>query len=152
MEKINLVDFQKRKLKNFFVCVYVITKKVKIRTETSIAERELHLLYGIDILGYRQVLGIYFNNTHDNRFWLEKFEDLKARNVEKILFFISPDNKNLERCIKIIYNDVKIVYSPDNIFQKITQFFAEHPSRKMQISLKNLFLAETEAIDYLKIL
>ena len=104
----------------------------------------MHLLYGIDILGYRQVLGIYFNNTHDNRFWLEKFEDLKARNVEKILFFISPDNKNLERCIKIIYNDVKIVYSPDNIFQKITQFFAEHPSRKMQISLKNLFLAETE--------
>ena len=85
MEKINLVDFQKRKLKNFFVCVYVITKKIKIRTETSIAERELNLLYGIDILGYRQVLGIYFNNTHDNRFWLEKFEDLKARNVEKIV-------------------------------------------------------------------
>ena len=144
MEKINLVDFQKRKLKNFFVCVYVITKKVKIRTETSIAERDLNLLYGIDIFGYRQVLGIYFDNTHNNRFWLEKFEDLKARNVEKILYFVSPDNKNLERCIKIIYNDVKIVYSPDNIYQKITQFFAEHPSRKMQISLKNLFLAETE--------
>ena len=63
MEKINLVDFQKRKLKNFFVCVYVITKKIKIRTETSIAEMDLNLLYGIDILGYRQVLGIYFDIT-----------------------------------------------------------------------------------------
>ena len=24
-------------------------------------------------------------------YWLEKFEDLKARNVEKILYFVSPD-------------------------------------------------------------
>lgn len=126
MEKINLVDFQKRKLKNFFVCVYVITKKVKIRTETSIAERELHLLYGIDILGYRQVLGIYFNNTHDNRFWLEKFEDLKARNVEKILFFISPDTGSFYKILQFcnISNKWESLSKQLNIFDLTVCFFS----------------------------
>lgn len=142
MDQINLTDFQKRKFKNFFICMYIVTKEIKIRTETSIANKELNVLFGVDIMGYRQILGIYFDNKYDNRFWLEKFEDLKARNIEKILFFVTPKNKNIERCVKIIYNDVRIVHSPDSICQSITQFFAEHPSRKMQIALKNLFLAE----------
>ena len=142
MEKINLNDFQKRKLKNFYVTVYVITKEIRIRTESCITNKTLYVLAGMDIMGSRQVLGVYFDNKNDNRFWLERFEDIKARGVDNILFFVTPKNKNIERGIKILYNNVKIIYSPDEIFKSITQFFAEKPSRKMQISLKELFLKE----------
>ena len=142
MEKINLIDFQKRKLKNFYVAVYVVTKEIKIRTDTCITEKKLYLLWGLDIMGYRQILGIYFDNPNDNRFWLEKFEDIQARNVQKILFFVTPSNKNIERCIKIVYNDINLIQSPDDIFSAISRFWAERPSRKPQIALKELFLAD----------
>lgn len=144
MDKINLTDFQKRKFKNFYVCVYVITKKIKIRTDTSIADKELYMIFGIDIMGNRQILGFFFDNKFDNRFWLEKFEDFKARNLEKILFFVTPPHKNIERCIKIVYNGITIIHSPDSVCCSITKFFADHPSRKMAISLKNLFLLENK--------
>lgn len=140
MEKINVVDFQKRKLKKFYITVYVITKEIKIRTESCITNKNLYVLAAMDILGYRQILGMYFDNENDNRFWLERFEDLKARGLNKILFFITPPNKNIERCVKIIYNDVHIVKSPDNTYSNITKFFAERPARKMCIALKDLFL------------
>jgi transposase-like protein len=100
-------------------------------------------------MGSRQVLGVYFDNENDNRFWLERFEDLKARGLDKALFLVMPRNKNIERCIKILYNDIQIVYSPDEIYQSITKFFAQKPSRKMQIALKELFLKEN--IDMYKI-
>ena len=110
MEKINIVDFQKRKLNNFYVTVYVIVKEIKIRTESCITNKKLYVLAAMDIFGNRQILGMYFDNENDNRFWLEKFEDLKARGLDKILFFITPPHKNIERCIKIIYNGVQIIH------------------------------------------
>ena len=140
MEKINLVDFQKRKLKNFYVVTYIITKEMRVRTDSCIANKELYVLCGVDIMGDRQILGIYFNNENDNRYWLERLEDIKARGVEKILFFVTPQNKNIERCIKILYNDVQIEHSPDITYTKIIKYFAVKPTRKMQIALKDLFL------------
>ncbi len=142
MERINITDFQKRKLKNFYIALYIITKEIRVRTESCITNKKLYVLTGLDIMGTRQVLGVYFDNENDNRFWLERFEDIKARGINKILFFVTPMNKNIERCIKILYNDVQIVYSPDEVYQNITKFFAQKPSRKMQIALKELFLKE----------
>lgn len=141
MEKLNFNDFQKRKLHNFYLAVYVVTKDIKIRTDSCISDKTVYLLWGFDIMGNRQILGIYFD-TLDNRFWLEKFEDFQARNVHKILFFLTPSNKNIERCIKIIYNDINIIHSPDDIVSSISRFWADHPSRKTQIALKELFFAD----------
>lgn len=140
MENMNLSDFQKRKLKKFYITLYIIKKETKIRTETAIAEKMLYTIVGVDIKGNRQILGVYFDNPNDNRFWLEKLEDIKARGVEQMLFVVTPKNKNIEKAIKILYNNVEIVNSPDEIYKSITQFFAERSTRKMKISFKDLFL------------
>lgn len=141
MEKINLTDLQKRKFKEFYVAGYVLTKDIKIRTDTCIANKKLYVFFALDIMGDRQVLGMFFDNENDSRFWLEKFEDFYARNLKHFLFFITPPNKNIERTLKIVYNDVEIIHSPDETFQKITRFLADHPSRKFKVALKDLFLA-----------
>lgn len=142
MEKINMIDLQKRKLKSCYIAVYVVAKEIKIRTDTCIATKKLYVLFGIDIMGNKQILTMYFDNENDSRFWLEKFEDFQARNLQEIFFLVTPPNKNIERAVKIVYNDVKIVHSPDSIFQNITKFWADHPSRKMKVALKDLFLAD----------
>ena len=142
MEKINLIDFQKRKLENFYLVVYVVKKQIKIRNDSCITDKELYFLWGLDIMGNKQILGIYFENQYDNRFWLEKFEDIHARNTKKILFFITPSNKNIERCIKIVYTNINIIHSPDDIFSAISTFWAYRSSQKMYTALKNLFFFE----------
>ena len=142
MEKINLTDFQKRKFSNCFIAVYVVTKDIKIRTDTCLTNKKVYIVFGLDIMESRQILGIYFDNENDTRFWLEKFEDFQARHLKDILFFITIPNKNIERAVKIVYNTVKIIYSPDSTFESITRFWADHPSRKMKVALKDLFLAQ----------
>lgn len=58
MEKINLTDFQKRKFSKCFIAVYVVTKDIKIRTDTCITNKKLYIVFGLDIMGYRQILGM----------------------------------------------------------------------------------------------
>ena len=144
MEKIGTIDFQKRKLKDFYLAIYITTKDTNIRAETTISTKTLYVVWGMDILGNRQILGMYFERENDNRFWLEKFEDIQARNTKKIIFLITPCNKNIERCAKIIYNDVEIIHSPDDIMHSITKFLSFRSYRKAIIELKNLFYRENK--------
>ena len=85
----------------------------------------------------------FFENIEYNRFWLEVFENLKARGIDFVLFLVTPHNKNIERCSKIVYNGVNIIYSPEELLIDITRFFTEKSSRKFVRNLKDLFFAKT---------
>lgn len=143
MEKIKLIDLQKRKLQKCYLSLIFFTENIKIRKEGCFYNNKLYVLLGTDIYGNRQVVGTYFENTDYNRFWLEVFEDLKARGMEFVLFLVTSHNRNIERCSKIVYNGVKIVYSPEELLIDITRFFTEKSSRKFVRNLKDLFFAQT---------
>lgn len=148
MSKINLVDLQKRNLKTAYLAWFVITKNIKVRFSNCIETKTLYIIYGIDKLGNRQVLGMFFENENDNRFWLETFEDFKAKNAQNVLFIVTPANRNLERCVKIVYNSIRVVHSPDSVIESITKYFSDRPSRALKVSFKNLFLAkDLQALD-----
>ena len=66
LKKFNLTDFQKRKFSNCFIAVYVVTKDIKIRTDTCIANTKMYIVVGLDIMGSRQILGIYFDNENED--------------------------------------------------------------------------------------
>lgn len=119
------------------------TQQIKVRTEGCFSIKTLYILLGTDIGGNRQVIGTYFENTDYNRFWLEVFEHLKSRGLEFVLFLVTPQNKNIERCAKIIYNNINIVHSPDELITDITRFFTEKSTRKFARNLKDLFFAKT---------
>ena len=144
MEKINLNDLQKRKLKECYLSLIILTKEIYIRNNEACKEKKLlYIILGTDISGNRQLVASLFENTYDNRFWLEFFENIKARGTKTILFVVTPKNKNLVRCLKIIYNKARIIDSPEDIVVNITQFFTEKSTRKFITNLKDLFFAKT---------
>ena len=72
MEKINLSDLQKRKLKKCYLSWIIITKEIYVRNNESCKEKKLlYVILGTDISGNRQVIASLFENSYDNRFWLE---------------------------------------------------------------------------------
>lgn len=143
MEKINLIDLQKRKLEKCYLSLNFIVENIRTRTEGCFCNKNLYVLLGTDIEGNRKVIGTFFENTQYNRFWLDVFEDLKARGLEFVLFLVTPHNKNIERCAKIVYNNLNVVYSPDELLIDITRFFTEKSTRKFVKNLKDLFFAKS---------
>ncbi len=141
VRKIDLKEFQK-KLERSYISVYVIVKEILIETQDGIEPKNLCIFYGFTALGARRVIALYFEDTLDNRFWLNVFQDFKAKNLINIMFLVTPQNKNIERYAKIVYNDIEIVRSPEDIMASIDIFFATKTSRYLEIQLKNLFLAE----------
>ena len=58
------------------------------------------------------------------------------------MFLVTPKNRNIERCAKIVYNNIEVVRSPEDIMNSIDIFFPTKTSRALEIQLKNLLLAE----------
>lgn len=140
--KIDVNEFRKRKLERSYIAVYIVVKKIVVETDEGIEPKNLCVFYGFTALGARKIIAIYFEDTSDNRFWLNVFEDFKARNLQNIMFLVTPQNRNIERCAKIVYNGIEVVRSPEDIMASIDIFFATKTSRYLEIQLKNLLLAE----------
>lgn len=142
VRKIDINEFRKRKLERSYISIYVVIKSIVIETNDGIEPKNLCVLYGFTALGARKIIAIYFEDTQDNRFWLNIFEDLKARNLRNIMFLVTPKNKNIERCAKIVYNNIEVIRSPEDIMAAIDIFFPIKTSRALEIQLKNLLLAD----------
>ena len=142
IRKISINEFKKRRFERSYISVYIVIKPISVENEQEIKVKNLCVIYGFTALGARRIIAIYFENTKDNRFWLGVFEDLKARNLQNIMFLVTPQNRNIERCAKIIYNNIEIIRSPEDIMSAIDRYFATKTSRTLEIQLKNLILAE----------
>ena len=57
MEKINLIDLQKRKLDKCYLALMFFTEDIKTRNEGCFSLRKLYVLLGTDINGNRKVIG-----------------------------------------------------------------------------------------------
>ena len=69
MEKIKLIDLQKRRLQKCYLSLTFFTENIKTRNEGCFSTRKLYVLLGTDIYGNRQVIGTFFENTEYNRFF-----------------------------------------------------------------------------------
>ena len=83
-------EWRNRKLKPLYVfsyadCIYVPIKNEDITS----TKKAIYIIIGVDAFGYKDILGMWVNETESASFWTNVFEDLKERGVEDILFMSS---------------------------------------------------------------
>lgn len=101
----NYEEIQNKKLNEFYVVLQVVSTEILLGEGTILQRSKVTMLYGLDILGYRTIIGLYIENKEDNRYWLKELEKVKQRGLKKVLYVsVEEDNKKLEQAFKIVYN------------------------------------------------
>ena len=101
----NYEELQNKKLSEFYVVVQMVTTELLLGEGSILQPSKVTMLYGLDILGYRTIIGLYIENKEDNRYWLKELEKAKQRGLKKVLYVsIEENNKKLEQAFKIVYN------------------------------------------------
>lgn len=52
------------------------------------------------------------------------------------MFLVTPQNKNIERCAKIIYNNIEIIRSPEDIMSAIDRYFSDQNIKNIRNTVK----------------
>lgn len=128
-----LNEWRNRPLKKCYAFTFVDCMYVTLRNDYEVKECAVYVILGYDLHGHKEILGIWLSESESKNYWMQIFDDIKARGVEDI-FFISMDgvsgleagakaifpNVVVQRCIvHLIRNSIK--YIPSKDYKRYTQ-------------------------------
>ena len=128
-----LNEWRNRPLKKCYAFTFVDCMYVTLRNDYEVKECAVYVTLGYDLHGHKEILGIWLSESESKNYWMQIFDDIKARGVEDI-FFISMDgvsgleagakaifpNVVVQRCIvHLIRNSIK--YIPSKDYKRYTQ-------------------------------
>ena len=113
---------------------------------TSDIQAELKELYGFDLEGFKDILGIWIGEAEGAKFWLSVCNDLSNRGVKDICIACMDGLKGLPKAIKTVFPNVCI---QSCIIHQIrnSMKYVPYKDRKVFVAdLKKIYTAPTEEI------
>lgn len=101
-------EWQSRPLKKFYTFVFVDCLYVNIRREMETKSCAVYVILGYDVNGIKDILGIWIGEAEGKHYWMQIFDEIKARGVEDILFISMDGVSGLEEGAKSIFKDVVV--------------------------------------------
>lgn len=101
-------EWQNRPLKKFYTFVFVDCLYISIRKETETKNCAVYVVLGYDVNGIKDILGIWIGESEGKHYWMQIFDEIKARGVEDILFISMDGVSGLEEGAKSIFKDVVV--------------------------------------------
>lgn len=101
-------EWQHRPLKNFYTFLFVDCLYVNIRKDMETKNCAVYVILGYDVDGKKDILGIWIGDSEGKHYWMQIFDEIKARGVEDVLFISMDGVSGLEEGAKSIFKDVVV--------------------------------------------
>lgn len=101
-------EWQNRPLKKFYTFLFVDCLYVSIRKEMETKSCAVYVILGYDVNGIKDILGIWIGESEGKHYWMQIFDEIKARGVEDILFISMDGVSGLEEGAKSIFKDAVV--------------------------------------------
>ena len=97
-----------RPLKPFYPFSFVDCIYVSMRTERGVHQVAVYVMLAYDTNGYKDVLGLWINETESKHVWMQIFDELKARGIEELGILSIDDVSGLEGGAKAISPNITV--------------------------------------------
>ena len=95
--------WQNRSLEKFYPFVYVDCLYAPVKNDFISEKTAIYVMLGINKDGFKDVLGIWINETESAYFWTTVFEEIHSRGVEDILFVSMDGLAGLPEAIEKVF-------------------------------------------------
>ena len=89
-------EWQNRPLKKFYTFLFVDCLYVSIRKEMETKNCAVYVILGYDGNGVKDILGLWIGEAEGKHYWMQIFDEIKARGVEDVLFISMDGVSGLE--------------------------------------------------------
>lgn len=114
----DVTQWRNRPLENLYPIVFIDGFVAKCRLDNIVSNRCVYVVYGINIEGQKEVLGLYLGENEGAKFWLYVLTDLKNRGIEDIFMICADGLKGLPEAVEATF--------PKTIFQTCIVHMVRH--------------------------
>lgn len=137
-----LKAWQSRPLDPTYAIVYFDAVRVKIRDEGLVKNKAVYLAIGYTCDGYKQVLGMWIEQTEGAKFWLGVMNDLKARGLNDILIAVVDGLSGFPEAIETAYPQTIVQTCIVHLIRNSMAYGSWKERKQIAAALKAIYQAE----------
>ena len=132
-------EWQNRPLKKFYTFLFVDCLYVNIRKEMETKSCAVYVILGYDVNGIKDILGIWIGDSEGKHYWMQIFDELKARGVEDVLFISMDGVSGLEEGAKSIFNGVVVQRCIVHLIRNSIKYIPSKDYKAFTAQLKRIY-------------
>ena len=136
-------EWQARPLKEKYFLLWIDCIFYNIREDGQVRKKAIYVVIGIDLEGYKEILGFWIDGTESSRFWLGVLNDLKARGVRDVFIFSVDGLTGLDRAIEAAFPKADIQRCVVHQIRNSLRYVSWKDKRELARDLKKVYGAPT---------
>lgn len=136
-------EWQNRPLKKFYTFLFVDCLYVSIRKEMETKNCAVYVILGYDVNGVKDILGLWIGECEGKHYWMQIFDEIKARGVEDVLFISMDGVSGLEEGARSIFPDVIVQRCIVHLIRNSIKYIPSKEYKKFTSQLKKIYGASS---------
>jgi len=135
-------QWQNRPLESVYAIVFFDCLRVKIRDEGTVKNKAVYLAIGVRCSGYREVLGIWIEQTEGAKFWLRVMTEIRNRGTHDVLIAVVDGLKGFPEAISAVFPAAQVQTCIVHLIRYSMQFASWKERKAVAAALKPVYRAE----------
>jgi putative transposase len=140
-----IASWQARPLDPVYPILYVDALVVKIRDGGMVDNKAAHLVIGVDVDGYKHVLGIWIAAAEGARYWAGVLAELRNRGVKDVLFACCDGLGGLPDAIEATWPKAIVQTCVIHLIRSSMRYVVHDDRKKVAAALRPIYTALNEA-------
>jgi len=137
--------WQSRPLEEVYPILYLDAIQFKVRDSGHVRNKAIYLAIGVNLEGYKEVLGLWIAQTEGAKFWLQVVTELKSRGVKDILIACVDGLKGFPEAIESVFPQTEVQLCIVHLVRHSLNYVGWKERKEVARDLKTIYSAPTEA-------
>lgn len=137
-------DWKIKELEKIYINVFIIEEETYVRKKEEIKKQKIYIFIGLNLKGYKEIIGIYTPEEETTGYWMREIINLKQRGIEEIFMISMINNKWIKKVVKMNYPEV--IYAPSlvEIYNKTQFYIARKDHRIIMREIGRIYKSKTK--------
>lgn len=138
-----ILEWQSRPLDEIYPIVYLDCIVLKIRQDKRVINKSIYLALGINLEGYKELLGLWLAETEGAKFWLSVLTELQNRGVKDMFIAAVDGLSGFPEAINTVYPQTKIQLCIVHMVRNSLKFVTWKDRKAVAADLKKIYKSLT---------
>jgi putative transposase len=140
-----ITAWQNRPTEAVYPIVYIDAIVIKIRDGGQVVNKAAHLVIGVDVDGFKHVLGIWLQAAEGAKFWLSVLTELRHRGLHDALIVCCDGLTGLPEAIEQVWPQAIVQTCVVHLIRNSMRFVAYGDRKTVAAALRPIYTAVNEA-------
>jgi putative transposase len=138
-----ITAWQSRPVDPMYPILYIDAIRIKVRDGGVVANKAAHMVVGVDLDGFKHVLGVWIQQTEGAKFWAGVLTELRNRGLKDALFVCCDGLTGLPAAIGSVWPEAVVQTCVVHLLRACLRYASWKDRKAMMSSLRPIYTAPT---------